>query len=190
MKKCKAAILAAGSSERMGRPKQLLELSGETFIERSVRVALASDFDEVAVVLGAYADDIAPRIAGRGVRILHNADWQEGMASSVRCAVHALSDADGLMILLVDQPGITAEWLMSLVERFRREECDGVTSSRDGVTSPPAIFSKTLFPQMLLLQGERGAKSLLAGAKVIKMEFPGLLIDIDTPGDFEKLSQA
>ena len=90
MKRVAAIIIAAGSSSRLGQPKQLLALDGEMLLQRTVRIAREAGAAPVLVVLGAHREEIEARVDLSGTSIVLNRDWEEGMASSIRAGVEAL----------------------------------------------------------------------------------------------------
>jgi len=183
-------VLAAGGSARLGRPKQLLPYLGRTLVEHAVRTALASGASEVVVVVGAEADAIRERLRGLRVRVVHNRDWAEGMGSSIRCGVAALSDSIGAAVIaLADQPRITPGHLRSLALRLGESEKPIAASSYDGVVGAPCAFSHTEFPRLLALSGDAGARSLIraGGAPVETISFDGANVDVDTPEDYQAL---
>ncbi len=178
-----AAVLAAGASMRLGRPKQLIALDGEPLVRRAARLARASSCTEVAVVLGAHADAIAPTLDGLGVEVLENPLWPEGMGSSVRAAVGwALAEcAQALLLVVCDQPRLTTAHLDALIAHRGR-----VGSSYLGVVGVPALFPAVDFPALAMVRGDRGARTLLAGAASI--DWPDGAIDVDTDDDLAKLT--
>ena len=102
-----AVVLSAGESSRMGRPKALLPIGGETFIERVVRTLKQTSVGKVIVVLGHNADEMSRRIAHLPVEILVNRDYKSGQLTSLQVAVRSLdsqSDCDGMLVHLVDHP--------------------------------------------------------------------------------------
>ena len=158
------AILAAGASTRMApRRKQLVELDGEPLVRRAARIALASRAAHVAVVLGAYADDIAPALAGLAVARLDNAAWAEGMASSVRSAAAwaATTDATALVLCVCDQPAVTTAHLDALIAEHAADLARTIGSSYAGAVGVPAILPRARWPELLALHGDRGARALL-----------------------------
>ena len=165
-----AAILAAGESRRLGHPKQLVEIEGEALLRRTARIALAARVDRVAVVLGAYREQIAPVLAGLAVEVLDNAEWREGMASSIRAAVEWARAADHLLLLVGDQPRLTTAHLDALIERRAL-----VGSRYAGVVGVPALFPAASFTELAALRGDRGARGMITDG--IDWE-PGA-IDID-----------
>ncbi|HEY9651446.1 MAG TPA: nucleotidyltransferase family protein, partial [Coleofasciculaceae cyanobacterium] len=115
-------ILAAGSSTRMGMPKQLLLYQGCSFIRHIVEVAIASVCQPIAVVLGANAERIKPEVSQLPVQIVENQQWKEGMSSSIRVGLEALltmnQNLDAVAIALCDQPFVSSQTLNQLVEAY------------------------------------------------------------------------
>jgi CTP:molybdopterin cytidylyltransferase MocA len=179
-----AVILAAGASVRLGRPKQLLEMVGETLIRRSARLCKEAGFDPVVVVLGSSAAEVAAALDGLAVSCLINAGWTEGMASSIRIGIGSLPEkTSGVLLLPCDQPALS----LHLLREFRKvhESSPGTTlaSCYGGGAGIPALFPRQRFPELELLQGDRGAKGLVGDA--VLLSFPGGELDFDTPEDVE-----
>jgi CTP:molybdopterin cytidylyltransferase MocA len=181
------ALLAAGASRRLGQPKQLVEINGEPLLRRQCRVALDARLGPVAVVLGHEVDLIASTLAGMPVQICRNPDWQEGIASSVRTAVHAAREreASGVLLVQADQYRITAEDLQTITGAW--EQGGGIKACRacfGDYLGPPVILTKTLFDDALRLTGDEGARKLLARLDrdlLIDVETPNASYDLDTP---------
>jgi len=110
-----AIVLAAGASHRLGRPKQLISIRGRSLIENIVDEVRASRCDAVAVVLGAVLEDIAPVLTGRGVTLLLNSAWGEGIASSIRVGVRWAASHDAVLICVCDQPYLRTAHLDRLI---------------------------------------------------------------------------
>ncbi len=175
-----AVLLAAGASTRLGEPKQLVILGGETLLERAVRTAREAGCSPVVVVLGASHVEVLANIRlGDAVPVI-NEEWEEGMASSIRLGVRTLefisSDAEGVVLMTCDQPAVAAAHLNLLM---RRQEVKASRyAGRNGV---PAYFPKEFFQELMSLTGDVGARSLLAQAA--SEEMPHGELDIDTAED-------
>ena len=178
-----AVILAAGASRRLGEPKQLIRLGGETLLERTVRVCREAGCAPVVIVLGAFADEVRRRSALADAVVVMNDVWTEGMGSSVRVGVEELSpDVDGCVIVTCDQPAITAEHLLALMKSG--EVTASAYSGRHGV---PAYFPRAVFGDLLMLRGDAGARELLKDAGAL--ELAGGELDVDTEADLKHVQE-
>ena len=172
-----AVVLAAGASTRLGRPKQLLVLDGETLLERAVRIA-SQVCQHVVVVLGAQAELVQRGCHLREAQVVRNEDWREGMASSIRSGAGAIKGFDGALIMTCDMPAVTGHHLQKLVEG------EAISASfYGGKRGVPAFFPASCFPKLFSLEGEGGAQSLLKEARAVALVSGE--IDIDTMEDFE-----
>jgi len=184
--------LAAGSSGRLGQPKQNLIYNGKTLLQRSVEEALATGCRPVIVVLGANKDVIEPTIAGTEADIAYNDNWQEGMSSSIRTGITHLQKThakiSSVILMLCDQPFVTSELLKQLIQVNPPQ---GITAcAYSQAVGPPVFFDSHYFSELLLLKGNEGAKQLMLRHEVHITTVPFLAgsIDIDTMDDFERLS--
>jgi molybdenum cofactor cytidylyltransferase len=190
---CAILILAAGQSSRLGSPKQLLEYNGASLIKRVVQTALDSEIGRVTVVLGANANKIGTELDMPGLCLIENSDWEEGMASSIRAGVKAITDlepdTDGIMILVCDQPHLERPVLDQLLQVQRETGLPVTASVYQGRTGTPAIFHKSFFPLLMELKGDTGARKLFSehSGQVALVPFEKGIIDIDTKEDYEKL---
>jgi len=179
-------VLAAGASTRMGTQKLLLPLGGEPLVRRAVRQVCEAGFDDVLVVLGSeYADTLAA-LDGLQVRYAINLQFASGMGSSFRTAVEHLADSAAAMFALADQPFVTTREYRTVLDTYRKH-APAIVSVRYGeVMAPPHLFERELFPELAQLQ--HGARSVLQRhlERTIVLQFPpDLLVDIDTPEDYE-----
>ena len=175
--KIAGVVLAAGASTRLGEAKQLIELSGERLLERAVRVAHVAGLEPVVVVLGYRAGEIRSGCGLPGAQVVINEAWEEGMGSSVRAGVSAISgNPDGLVLMTCDQPAVDADHLRRLVEAG----AGGLTvgSSYAGKVGVPAFFPAIRFAELMELRGDEGARRLLRAA--LSIELPGGELDVDT----------
>lgn len=191
-----AVLLAAGASTRLGQPKQLLQLSafgGETLLDRAVTLAQAAGAAPIFVVLGAHAEEIHLKCELLNCILVRNEAWDEGMASSLRVGVAAVLEnapaASGVMAMICDQPGLSAEHLRSLLDAHQADSNRVVASRYAGRTGVPAIFPRGMFPALLELQGDQGARTLLqqSGTSVRTIDFPNGELDLDSPEDLQRL---
>ena len=184
-------ILAAGSSSRLGKPKQNLVYKGQTLLQRAIEAAAASVCRPVIVVLGANEEMVKPTIESDNINIIHNPDWQEGMASSIRSGINALQkiepNADSVILMLCDQPFVDAALPNQLVEK--KSDKGIVASGYNDTIGAPVLFDLAYFDELRSLKGQEGAKKLLLKYPddVVTVPFPLGGIDIDTAEDYEKL---
>ncbi|WP_207510402.1 nucleotidyltransferase family protein [Longitalea luteola] len=185
-------ILAAGASTRLGQPKQLLPWQGTTLLRHAVETALAVATNPV-VITGANAEHLATAVDAGRAKIVYNPDWQEGIASSIRCGLQALlnrtPEPDQVIFMVCDQPFVTPELLLELINERQNTGKSIVASAYDGTLGIPALFDRTMFPQLLELQGDTGAKQLIKNNldDTATVLFPQGNIDIDTLGEYEGL---
>lgn len=187
-----AVILAAGKSARLGQSKQLLEWQNRTLLEHALSNAGMVFKDRVLVILGAEAKLIQSKINLAGAEVIVNPDWQTGMASSIRAAIQALPDsATAVMLMLCDQPLITAVQLQSLINAWQASPAQIIASEYHQSIGVPAIFPASYFDQLLMLEGDKGAKSVLIKHQtdLIRISLPEAEFDIDTLADFQHLHQ-
>jgi molybdenum cofactor cytidylyltransferase len=189
-----AIILAAGDSSRLGRPKQLLNYAGQSLLQHSIDSAAASGAQPVVVVLGSNAELIKKQIGDNKVHVVINNEWNEGMASSIRCGLNTILELnpsiEGIILLLCDQPHVTRALLANLMATHRETGKLIVASYYRDTFGPPVFFHKTMFPGLLLLNGDVGAKGLIS-QHTSEMHFISFVegtVDIDTEGDYQNLS--
>ena len=187
-------ILAAGASRRLGQPKQLLVLGGETLLERTDRLARAAGATPVIVVLGADFEVICDSVLLMNSLLSINEQWEQGIATSIHRGLKTLetisSDAQGVLIVGCDQPRLSADHLRTLIETFMAQSQPTIVASTYGdITGIPAVFPREAFPDLLALRGDMGARALLIEPPfpLIAIPFPGGEIDIDRPEDLKHL---
>ena len=177
-----AIVLAAGESSRFGSPKQLLLLGR---VLENVRDA---GLDDIIVVLGAHAEEIREAVGFLGERVVVNPDYREGMSTSIRCGLRALREgAEGAMIVLGDQPYVTAETMARLAAEFRRTRPAALAPSFRGRRGNPLVIAAALFPEMMVLRGDSGFRAIAGRHAVSELEVDdrGVLVDIDELRDLE-----
>jgi len=186
-----AIVLAAGASRRLGQPKQLLRLDGETLLPRVLRLAGEAGATPLFAVLGAHREIVAASIRNCGAQVVFNPQWEQGIASSICAGLGALdAGAAGALLLGCDQTRLTASHLRAMMEAFAAQPAPSIVASRyAGVLGIPALFPRSAFPELLALRGDKGARALLLqpSCPLLPIEFPGGEIDIDLPADLKDI---
>jgi len=172
-----ALVLAAGEGRRFGGTKQLAELEGRPLLEHALAAAVA--ISPRIVVLGHAAAEILAAVDLHGAEPVICADWAEGQAASLRCGLAALQ-ADEVVVVLGDQPGITAAAIDAVVAAGGDE--DAVRATYDGVPSHPVLLRRVLLERAGELRGDVGFRDLLRDARVREVEVGHVAdpADIDT----------
>ncbi|MGI4872839.1 MAG: nucleotidyltransferase family protein [Janthinobacterium lividum] len=189
-------LLAAGSSSRLARPKQLLPYQGHTLLRHAAEVAAASPCRPLVLVTGALHDELLPEIEGLPFHVVRNDAWADGMGGSIAAGLAELETAaevhnvDAVVVMLCDQPLLTPDIIGELIVQFQATGQPVVASSYAGVQAVPALFSRAVFPQLLALRGASGARELLQQyAHLPAVDFPGGATDVDTEAQYAALGQ-
>jgi molybdenum cofactor cytidylyltransferase len=175
-------VLAAGASRRLGEAKQMVRLGDETLLQRAVRVADEAGLKPIFVVVsGEQAVEFGVTLLAHCSALL-NEGAQEGMASSIRVGVAKAIEigVKGIVVLACDQPAVTAAHLRELFVTDERV----MASSYAGRRGVPAYFPAHVFPELMELQGDAGARSLLQEAQCVELANGEL--DVDTAEDLER----
>jgi molybdenum cofactor cytidylyltransferase len=191
-----AIVLAAGASSRLGQPKQLVRIGNETLLARSLRVLRESGYSPIIAVLGARADKIEAVVDLTRIHTVRNAQWSDGIASSIHTGLNALKQllpsASGVLLSVCDQPQLSSSHLAALADSFHKADGQAIAASQyGGVAGIPAVFPASLFDALLALEGDTGARALLRNPEcaMIALPFEGGELDIDTPADLESLKR-
>lgn len=185
-------ILAAGSSSRLGRPKQLLDLFGEPLLRHVVRNAVASRLSEVVLVLGHQSTEITDVVGEWGQRIVVNPDYRDGQSTSLRVGLNAIDPAAAaVMFLLGDQPQVTPEIINAVITRFYETNSSIVIPTYGGIPANPVLFEAELFPELATVTGDEGARSIIKRYRNQVVHIPASLQtppqDVDTEEDYAAL---
>jgi molybdenum cofactor cytidylyltransferase len=189
-----AIVLAAGPSTRLGRPKQLLKIAGQTLVRRAALAAIEAACTPVYVVIGAGAPAVAAELANLPVITLINECWPEGMGTSVAAGAAALQKAggaDGVAFLLCDQPRLDADLLKRLIAAWQSSGRPMAACAYANTIGPACCFAASMFDDLSRLIGDQGAKRLLLAApphQLCLIDWPAGAQDIDTPLDAARLA--
>lgn len=184
------AVLAAGESRRLGRPKQLLKLAGRSLLSRALYHASQTS-QQVYVVLGDEQQSYLQMLTASGAHCILNPDWLSGMGSSIHAAVQAIlnhqPDTHAILIMLVDQPGLTTELLNHLIAHYR-QGAQIVACEYADTVGVPALFSRAYFEELSRINPSRGAKLLLKkyAGELVTVPFAEGSLDIDTQADYQR----
>lgn len=186
-----AILLAAGASKRFGDQNKLLaEIGSEPLVRKTAKMLLASRVAGTVVVTGFEASKVGEALSGLGLNRAFNADYEEGLSSSLRCGIDSLpAAARGALVMLADMPGVSARLVNRLIDAFEKADGNKIVFPVDaeGVQGNPVIWPRRFFADLRSLEGDRGAKAILAAHKdecaavTVKGEAP--FRDIDAPED-------
>ena len=188
-----ALILAAGESRRMGSPKSLLLFQGHTFLGRLLEEFRVSRADPVVVVLGYEATRIRREVAFGEARVVVNEAYRQGMLSSIRAGLEALSgeEMDGVLICPVDHPKVSSSLIDSLIERFEGSGRPVVLPVHDGRRGHPVLFSRSLFAELMKAPEAVGARQVVwdhaDDVLEVVTDGSGANVDVDTPEEYRRL---
>jgi molybdenum cofactor cytidylyltransferase len=186
-------ILAAGRSERLGSPKQLLSYQGKNLLQHTIDIALESRIGPVMVVMGASIQQISPQLELNSLIITENPNWESGMASSIVYGLHSLlmqfPDCEAVILMVCDQPHVNKNLLKKLIKKHEDSGSSIVASSYINIQGTPALFHKKHFDELSALKGDTGARSLIKRHAALIESIPFELgsIDIDTMQDYRNL---
>ncbi|MDX2087257.1 MAG: NTP transferase domain-containing protein [Kofleriaceae bacterium] len=182
-------VLAAGDSRRLGSPKQLVRVQGEQLVRKVTRACLDARSGPVAVVLGSHVDEVAVALGALPVAHVINEAWAEGIASSIRAGVAwaETTSARAIQIVLGDQPLLASSHLSALRSAWLAG-APAVGSRYQGVVGAPALFDRSLWPELAGLAGDQGAGRLLRDSKVAAIDWEGGAVDVDTVEDVTMVS--
>ena len=183
-----AIVLAAGKSERMGRPKALLPIAGRTFLENILDAISRSSIQHTVVVAGHHREEIERCVPL--VQTVFNANYEQGMVTSLQTGIRALpAAAAGALLFLVDHPLVESATVEALIAHFAPNRI--VLPVFAGRRGHPVLFSSEVLTEILELPEGQGANIVVKRdpkrVLEVPVDTPGILVDVDTPEDFEKL---
>ncbi|TAK55657.1 MAG: nucleotidyltransferase family protein [Bacteroidetes bacterium] len=186
-----AIILAAGASVRMGKPKALLTIEGETFLQRIVRTLRSARVTETIIVLGSQAEEIQGTLQWFEGRVVINSFWQTGQLSSLITGVQALESetTHGCLVCPVDHPLFSHSVIVDLLQGFWTSGKNIIIPVYNGKRGHPVIFGKSLFPALHSASQEKGAKEVVHTHRdeilEVTVQEGGVLVNIDTPEQYQ-----
>lgn len=185
-------VLAAGAATRMGRPKQLLDWGGRPLVRVAAETALAAHLSPVLAVLGSAQAEVAAALAGLPAQLVPNPRYAEGQSTSLRAGIAALpADCAAVVVLLGDQPFVTAEIVNRLVTEWQAGDQPIVAPLYAEQRGNPVLFARSVFPELLAVSGDQGARAVLANdparVRLVPFDDARPLADIDTPEDYARL---
>lgn len=187
-----AILLAAGRGARFDAAgnKLLADLDGRPLLRCAAAAGLTSRAFKTIVVTGHAHIEVEAALAGLPVAFAHNPDFVSGLASSLRTGLAAATDADGVVVLLGDMPGVSSQIVDILISTFEAAPgCAAVVPVRQGQRGNPVLLSRDVFPRLAALEGDEGARRLLKsldGVVEISFDDDGILADVDTAADLER----
>jgi molybdenum cofactor cytidylyltransferase len=195
-----AVVLAAGMSRRMGTPKQLLCLAGETILERTLKNVRASAVSEIVLVLGFAADSVEKEISIDSVKmdrvkIVHNKDYQQGMGTSLRTGLAAVdAKSNAALIVLADQPFVSPETLDQLIACYQESKPQIIIPIYKGFRGNPVLLDRSVFAELQSLTGDVGCRAIFGShtedIRKLAVEDIGILLDIDSQEEYQRLEKA
>ncbi len=194
-KKIGAVILAAGGSSRFGEPKQLIPFRGKSLVRHIIDEACEAGCSPVVVVIGSEGEKLHRELDRTNVITAQNHQWKRGIGSSIRCGIQALinnaPDVEASVLLVCDQPAVDARVIERLIALRETTGKSIVASSYADTLGVPALFDRSLFPELLSLGDKAGAKSIISRNRnrVEEFAFSQGEVDIDTWEDWAKLDR-
>jgi molybdenum cofactor cytidylyltransferase len=183
-----AIVLTAGKSERMGRPKALLPINGRTFLENILDAISRSSVEQTIVVTGHYHQEIIGRVSLP--HPVFNPDYEQGMITSFQTGIRVLPPtAEGALLFLVDHPLVSPLTIDALITHFAPKRI--VLPVFEGRRGHPVLFARDVLQEILDLTASQGANIVVrkdpSRILEVRVNEPGVLVDVDTPEDFERL---
>ena len=188
-----AILLAAGESNRMGQPKQLMPFGRGTILERTIDNLLDSAVSETIVVLGYRGEEVRKTIAGKPVKIAINPDYKQGMSTSIIAGLKQIDKrARAVLIALGDQPFVDSQTITSLVEAFIANKKGIIIPVYQGRRGNPAIFAIKYKSELLNLKGDVGGREIIKrhpdDVLEVAVNCEGVLLDIDTMESYTSIT--
>ena len=188
-----ALILAAGSSSRLGQPKQLLKVNDVPLLSKTLQAARDAGFARIVVVLGSNYQEHKSVIENLPVEIVFHTDWAKGMGSSLKAGLKKILEnhpkTEAVVVTVCDQPHLSGSHLKALLNKYHVSHARVVASKYNNTLGVPALFDQSLFEDLLQVADGQGAKVVIQKQtnQVEFVDWPEGNIDIDTPADLKHL---
>jgi molybdenum cofactor cytidylyltransferase len=189
-----AIVLAAGMSARMGSTKQLLRMGDKTLLETAIENLRKSQVGEIILVLGFSAETIRQQVPLDNLRVVINASYREGMGTSLRMGISNVdARAQAALVVLADQPFVQPETIDHLIAQYHELKPQVAIPVYQGFRGNPVLLDRSVFPELMGLTGDIGCRAIFGTHTENILKVPvddvGILLDVDTKSDFEKLRQ-
>jgi molybdenum cofactor cytidylyltransferase len=184
------AVLAAGLSRRLGRPKQLLDWRGRPLVHAMAQTALASGVGEVAVIVGHAQEGVIAALSDLAVVPVLNPDYADGQGTSVAAAARWAIDgtAEALMVIVCDQPLLRPQHIQQCVTAWQTTRAQVLIPQVAGTPTNPVIWRRDTWAELAMLSGEQGGRVLFQRGRVTpvwhELAAPELLLDVDDEADY------
>jgi molybdenum cofactor cytidylyltransferase len=182
-------ILAAGSSSRLGQPKQLLPYKDSNLLQHIITEALKG-LPNVYVVLGSNQEIIKDKLNQLPVAFVFNEDWETGMSSSIRCGISQALIHNPLLqaviLMVTDQPFVSSSLIAEMLNKYQQSRSPIIACTYKETVGVPVLFDRQFFSSLLRLKGQTGAKKIVEQhiEQTQTIPFPMGYVDIDTPDDY------
>ena len=184
-------ILAGGASLRMGKPKPLLTIGQETFLQHITQTLHKARINETVIVLGAYGEEIQSTLTWYSGKVVINSEWQLGQLSSLKAGLtlYNAKDIHGVLVYPVDHPLVSQEVLVEMLHCFWTSDKNIIIPTFKGKRGHPVIFGRPMIEKLISASNEKGAKEVVRLFPNEIYEVPvngmGVLLNIDTPEDYQ-----
>ncbi len=156
----------------MGKPKQLIKFRNELLINYIIQQIRKGGIEEIIVVLGSQFSEIRSHIKDTDVVVLENQNWQEGISSSIKCALeHIKTGFDAAMVFVVDQPYLEPEIIHDILEKNKTSDAKIIAACVNGQITHPVLYKKELFPKLMHLKGDVGGKAIFEDEIIEKINW-------------------
>lgn len=191
--KTAAIILAAGTSKRMGEPKQLINWQGKTFLNHVIYKVSQCELSPIIIVLGAYRDKIIQTIIQNPqIKIIQNNKWTQGISTSVKIGIKNLpNNIDNVIIFLADQPQVRMDTIESLIKKASNSSADVIVPIKNNKKGNPILIKSNLFKEIDQLIGDQGFKQILNNFSqdFIESKDDSIFFDVDFLEDLDELEK-